>query len=120
MKKHALLKCGVKRIASLRNELAQNGLSLRNTSGETQRQMLLRVLEYLGPRGLNTPEGTGLGYLRLATRISELEDEGCIIASRREAIIGADGLAHVGVARYALLGRREGGNPQLQLDLGAA
>ena len=109
-------------ITKLRNEIAASGLSLKDTSGQTQCDTLLRVLQHRGAKGINTPEGVGLGYLRIATRVQELEERGWLIASYRERIIGADGLAHKGIARYCLLGRAvESTTPaQSALDLGRA
>lgn len=115
--------CDEKHISILRGELAEAGLALKDTSGQTQCDTLLRVLQHRGPKGVNTPEGVGLGYLRIATRVQELEERGWRIASYRERIIGADGLAHSGIARYCLLGRAvdTAGNPaQSALDLGGA
>lgn len=113
--------CGVKHIGKLRRELQRRGLALSNTSSRTQREMLLRVLQYLGDRGINTPEGVGAGFYRIATRVQELEEEGWLIASRRESLIGADGMLHTGIARYVLIGKNECGLPaQMGLDLGAA
>lgn len=100
-------RCGVQHISKLRRELERKGLALRDTSGRTQCETLLRVLQYLGDRGMNTPEGVGCGFYRIATRVQELEAKGWIIASRRESIIGADGLVHVGIARYVLIGRED-------------
>lgn len=97
--------CDEKHISNLRIELAAAGLALKDASGQTQCDTLLRVLQYLGPRGINTAEGVGQGYLRIATRVQDLEERGWLIASYRERIIGADGLAHNGIARYCLLGR---------------
>ncbi|MFC0131403.1 hypothetical protein CR105_03025 [Massilia eurypsychrophila] len=112
--------CGVKHISKLRRELQTAGLGLRDTSGRTQCETLLRILQYLGPRGINTPEGVGCGFYRIATRIQEIEEAGWLIASYRESLIGADGFRHVGIARYSLLGRRvDVDNPQGALDLGA-
>jgi hypothetical protein len=112
--------CGVKHISKLRRELQAAGLGLRDTSGRTQCETLLRVLQYLGPRGINTPEGVGCGFYRIATRIQELESSGWMIASYRERMTGADGLQHDGIARYSLLGRRaDVADPQGALDLGA-
>lgn len=113
--------CGVKHTSKLRRELHAAGLELTNASRCTQQQMLLRTLQYLGPRGLNTPEGVGLGFYRIATRIQELEAHGWHIASMRENLVGEDGLAHRGIARYVLLGRHADAiSPQGSLDLGAA
>lgn len=112
------LSCGNNHISKLRRELQIVGLTLRDTSGRSQCEMLLRVLQYLGPRGINTPEGTGCGYMRLATRIHELEDAGWLIAVPKETIVGADGLTHSGIARYCLLGRRaDYADPQGSFDL---
>lgn len=118
-KKH--LFCGTEHISKLRRELESVGLGLLDTSGRTQCETLLRVLQYLGPRGINTPEGVGCGFYRIATRIQELEEQGWRIASNRERLIGADGLAHRGIARYVLLGlRADFIDPQGSLDLGSA
>ena len=112
--------CSNEHITKLRNEIAAEGLALRDTSGQTQCDTLLRVLQHRGAKGINTPEGVGLGYLRIATRVQELEERGWRIASYRERIISADGLAHNGIARYCLLGRAvERDTPaQSALDLG--
>jgi hypothetical protein len=119
-RKNKIFRCGVQHISKLRRELEANGLALRDTTGRTQCQTLLRVLQYLGDRGLNTPEGVGCGFYRIATRVQELEAAGWVIASRREAIVGADGLPHIGIARYVLAGRRKNFvDPQGALDLGA-
>jgi hypothetical protein len=115
-----IFRCGVQHISKLRRELQSQGLALRDTSGRTQCEMLLRVLQYVGDRGINTPEGVGCGFYRIATRIQELEDSGWIIASQRERLVGADGLAHVGIARYVLIGYGGAVNPQGSLDLGEA
>lgn len=117
--KQGAFRCGVKHISKLRRELQRNGLALRDTTGRTQCNTLLRVLQYLGARGINTPEGVGMGFYRIATRIQELEAEGWLIASQRESIIGADNMVHVGIARYVLLGRRSDiPEAQGRLDLG--
>lgn len=114
-----IFRCGVQHISKLRLELEANGLALRDTTGHTQCQTLLRVLQYLGDRGINTPEGVGCGFYRIATRVQELEAAGWLIASCREAIVGADGLSHIGIARYILIGKRdEVQSQQGSLDLG--
>lgn len=116
-----VVKCETQHITKLRRELHKAGLALKDTSGGTQRETLLRVLQYLGPRGINTPQGVGCGYYRIATRIQELEERGWEIASLRETIIGADGYKHTGIARYCLIGRlADKGSPQGSLDLGDA
>ncbi|SFM64528.1 helix-turn-helix domain-containing protein [Rugamonas rubra] len=116
-----IFRCGVKHTSKLRKELHANGMALRDTSGRTQCETLLRVLQYLGDRGINTPEGVACGFYRIATRIQELEASGWVIASRRERLVGPDGLAHNGIARYVLVGH--GGmlsDPQGSLDLEAS
>lgn len=116
--KAEILKCDTHHITKVRNELHAVGLSLNDTSGSTQLSTLLPVLQYLGPRGINTKEAEGCGYYRIATRIQELEDAGWKIAVPKECIIGADGLIHKGIARYTLLGRRSDFiDPQGSLDL---
>lgn len=118
LKKDAFF-CGTDHISKLRAELHSVGLALHDTSGQTQRDTLLRVLQYLGPRGINTLEGVGCAYYRIATRVHELEAEGWHIASLRERVVGADGLAHSGIARYVLIGRAADHKPaQASFDLG--
>ena len=110
--------CNADYIGNLIKELYANGVGLRSSSGETQLATLPKVLAYLGDRGLNTYEGTAAGYARLATRIQDLEADGWIIESRRENVIGPDGLFHRGVARYILVGKRKDLLPvQSQLGL---
>lgn len=118
-KQNKVFYCGVQHISKIRRELQGKGLYLRDTSGRTQCETLLRVLQYLGQRGINTPEGVGCGFYRIATRIQELEAAGWLITSYRERMVGADGLEHVGIARYVLRGRRADLiDPQGYLDLG--
>lgn len=100
-----ILNCSHKHIRSVLNELSLAGLALSGVNTLTQRTVLLKTLQYLGPRGINTYEGTAAGYARLATRIQELEEE-WEIESQRETVIGPDGLLHPGVARYVLVGHR--------------
>lgn len=115
-----VFRCGVNHISKLRREIQAQGLALRNTSGQTQCETLLRTLQYLGDRGLNTPEAVGIGFYRVATRVQELEADGWIIASERESLVGADGMFHAGIARYELIGRQSCFiDPQGHLDLGA-
>ena len=115
-----VFRCGVQHTSKLRREIQGKGLALRDTTGRTQCETLLRVLQYRGDLGLNTPEGVGLGFYRIATRIQELEAIGWLIASHRERLVGADGLIHSGIARYVLLGRVGKDDPQGSLDLGAS
>lgn len=115
-----VLDCGQQNITAVCEELAQNGIALRDASGATQLETLRRALEFRGARGLNTYEGTAAGYMRLATRVKELKEKWDIYALR-EDVIGPDGLLHKGVARYVLLGRRKDMPAvQAQLDLGCA
>jgi len=112
--------CSAKNITAVCEELAKNGIALRDASGATQLETLRRALAFRGARGLNTYEGTAAGYMRLATRVKELKETWDIYALR-EDVIGPDGLLHKGVARYVLHGRRKDLPPaQGQLDLGAA
>jgi len=98
--------CSGENIAAVCDELARNGVALRNASGTTQRETLRLALQYRGARGLNTYEGTAAGYMRMATRVKELK-ETWDIRALREDVIGPDGLLHKGVARYVLLCRRQ-------------
>ena len=109
--------CGVQHTSKLRNELTAVGLGLRDASGLTQCQTLLLVLQYLGARGMNTLEGVACGFLRIATRVQELEGDGYIIHSIKERAIGADGLVHTGIARYIYQGKKPFDNPQRSFDL---
>lgn len=120
-RQNKVFRCGVQHISKLRRELEGAGLGLQDTSGRTQCQTLLRILRYLGDRGINTLEGVGCGFYRIATRIQELEAAGWLVASRRESVTGADGLTHIGIARYVLTGRRKDFvDPQGALDLEGA
>lgn len=114
--KAKLINCDTHAISKLRRELQRAGLALRDTSGHSQRETLIGVLQYLGARGFNTKEAEGCGYYRIATRIHELEGAGWHIAVPKESIIGVDGLIHNGIARYTLLGRLP--DAQGKLDLG--
>ena len=116
-KKKKAFRCGVRHTNKLRIELEKAGLGLLDASGKTQCQTLLRVLIYRGSKGLNTLEGAACGFLRIATRIQELEEEGYDIESNRESAISADGLLHHGIARYVLLDAEPKLSPQGSLDL---
>jgi hypothetical protein len=105
-RQNKIFRCGVQHTSKLRRELHGQGLALRDVTGDSQRVTLLRVLQYLGARGINTIEGVGCGFYRIATRVQELEEGGWLIESRRERVLGADGLTHDGIARYVLKGRR--------------
>lgn len=97
-------------------EIRAAGLQLRSTAGDTQLETLPKVLQERGSRGLNTYEGVAAGYLRIATRIKDLE-EVWLINSLRENVIGPDGLFHKGVARYILIGKRKNIEQQRVLNL---
>lgn len=111
-----VLKCSNQYIAKLRREVRQAGLFLRDTTGRSQRETLLAILQFLGGRGLNTLEGVGLGFYRIATRVQELQEAGYLIISYPERVEGPDGLVHCRVARYSLIGRQA--DAQGNLDLG--
>lgn len=113
-----VFRCGVQHTSKFRIEVENAGLGLSEVSTETQCQTLLRVLQFVGSRGINTLEGVACGFMRIATRIQELEAEGHRILSIRERVIGADGLIHSGVARYVLSCLAIKDNPQGSLDLG--
>jgi hypothetical protein len=98
--------CGSNHIKKRMQEIRRAKLQLRSTASDTQAETLPKVLQYFGARGLNTFEGQAAGYLRIATRIKELQDI-YEIASLREDVIGPDGLFHKGVARYVLIGKRK-------------
>lgn len=95
--------CSDDHIKKVVQEIRVAGLQLRSTDGDTQLTMLPKVLQYLGNRGLNTYEGVALGYLRIATRIRDLKDDGWQIGCLREDVVGPDGMWHKGVGRYYLL-----------------
>lgn len=97
------INCDADHIKNVVQEIRAVGLQLRSTDGDTQLATLPKVLQYLGNRGLNTYEGVALGYLRIATRIRDLKDDGWQIGCLREDVVGPDGLWHKGVARYYLL-----------------
>ena len=114
------LECGADHINKVVTEIQTAGLQLRNSAGNTQLETLPKLLQHLGPRGLNTYEGVAAGYLRIATRIKDLENV-WLIHSLRENVIGPDGLFHKGVARYVLIGKRKNlPLAQQPLDLGDA
>lgn len=114
------LDCGADHINKKLEEIRLAGLRLRSTSGDTQLATLPKVLEHFGAAGLNTYEAVAAGYLRVATRVKELK-ETYVINSVRENVIGPDGMFHINVARYILIGKRRHIEPiQQPLDLGAA
>ena len=92
-----------RQIDELRAEIAKVGLALHSAQGDAQLEMLPKVLRYLGPRGLGTLEGQGLGYMRIATRIQDLEAMGFTIFVDREHVVSDDGLLHPRMARYILI-----------------
>lgn len=112
--------CSANSINKVVREIRKAGLQLRSTAADTQLETLPKVLQHLGPRGLNTYEGVAAGYLRIATRVKELK-ETWEIQSLREDVVGPDGMWHKGVARYVLIGKRKNLPPaQQSLDLEAA
>jgi hypothetical protein len=114
-----IVKCTNNHISKLRRRLHAAGLLPNSTKTETQLDALLKILLHLGEAGLNTPEGTGIAFARLATRVWDLEMQGWRIDTLRENVITADGLLHRGIARYVLRGRRiDFADPQSSLDLG--
>lgn len=115
--KSQVFNCSSKSIRNLITELHNNGLALASTTTDNQCITLGRVLKYLGDRGLNTYEGTAAGYARLATRIKELKENGWVIESRSEDLIGPDGLFHPRVARYVFVGKSSDAAVQLPLEL---
>lgn len=108
--------CSDDHISKVVKEIRAAGLQLRSTATDTQQSTLPKVLELRGARGLNTYEGVALGYLRIATRIKELK-ETYDIGTIREDVVGPDGLRHIGVARYYLIGKKVPVAPA-QTDLG--
>lgn len=115
-----ILRCGVKHISILRRRLHAAGLGLSSTRTDSQLNILLKILQHLGEAGLNTPEGVGIGFARIATRVFDLEQRGWRIDTLREDVVTADGLKHFGIARYVWRGRRtDFVDPQGSLDLGA-
>jgi hypothetical protein len=117
--KTKVLKCGNHHITVLRRKLRAAGLLPGSAKTETQLEALLKILLHLGEVGLNTPEGTGIAFARLATRVFDLEMQGWRIDTVRENVVTADGLLHRGIARYILRGpRADTPDPQCKLDLG--
>lgn len=105
-KSKKIFDCGTENITKVCEELRAAGVGLQSADGRTQRATLHRALEFRGPRGLNTYEGTAAGFLRMATRILELK-AAWDIYTVIEDVVGPDGLVHRGVARYILRGRRQ-------------
>ena len=85
-----IFRCSAASIARLSAELQREGLALGSTNTDTQRTTLLRVLQYLGPRGVNTYQAVGCGYARVATRVFELVEAGWDIVTQREDIYGPE------------------------------
>lgn len=105
-----MFECSAHHISLLVQELRNNGVALAGTSGQVQNATLRKALAYLGPRGLGTYEGAAAGYPRLAARVNDLRSAGWRIVSRRESLIGPDGLRHERVARYVLVGKHAAEN----------
>lgn len=116
-----VVRCSNAHITRLRRQLGAAGLMLSSTKTETQIETLLKILQHRGEAGINTPEGVGIGFARIATRVFDLELIGWRIETIREDVITADGLKHRGIARYVLRGWRGGSDdPQRTLDLEAS
>lgn len=114
-----VVECSNAHITRLRKQLRTSGLVLSTTRTETQLETLLKILQHRGEAGINTPEGVGIGFARIATRVFDLELCGWRIDTVREDVITADGLLHPRMARYILRGRRADFiDPQGSLDLG--
>ena len=112
--------CGEHHIKSFVQKVHASGYQLRSAATDTQLATLPKVLELLGTHGLNTYEGVALGYLRIATRIKELK-EIYDIGTIREDVVGPDGLWHMGVARYYMIGKKKADplQPELELEVPA-
>jgi len=116
-----VVKCSNNHISKFRRALRDAGLLLSSTKTETQLETLLKILQHRGEAGVNTPEGVGVGFARIATRVFDLELRGWLIDTLREDVVTADGLKHKGIARYVFRGRRaDMVDPQGALDLGAS
>jgi len=116
-----VVKCSNNHISKFRRALRDAGLLLSSTKTETQLETLLKILQYRGEAGVNTPEGVGVGFARIATRVFDLELRGWLIDTLREDVVTADGLKHKGIARYVFRGRRtDMVDPQGSFDLGAS
>lgn len=74
------------------------------------------MLQYLGGRGLNTWEGVGLGFYRIATRVQELQKAGYLITSHPEYVEGPDGLVHCRIARYIFGKHQDDAQGKLDFD----
>jgi hypothetical protein len=117
-KQKKVFRCGVQHTRKFRIEMENAGLGLNDASAETQCQTLLRILQFVGDRGINTLEGIACGFLRITTRVHELQAQGHVIASIKERVISADGLVQEGIARYVLLLQALKDDRQGALDLG--
>lgn len=115
-KNQIIFRCGVKHTSKFRLEMEEAGLGLSDPSATTQCDCLLRVLKYRGGKGINTLEGVACGFLRIATRVQELQEEGHHIITALETVITADGLVHRGIARYILLAEAPNDPPQQSFE----
>jgi hypothetical protein len=116
-KNEKIFRCGVQHTSKFRLTIEAAGLGLDNPSATTQCACLLRILQHRGAAGINTLEGVACGFLRIATRIQELQADGHHIIAVPETVISADGLVHRRIARYILLKDAPNESPQGCLDL---
>ncbi|GAC1611134.1 MAG: hypothetical protein NVS3B3_21610 [Aquirhabdus sp.] len=119
-KNEKIFRCGVQHTSKFRLAIEEAGLGLDDPSATTQCACLLRILQYRGAEGINTLEGVACGFLRIATRIQELQADGHHIIAVPETVISADGLVHRRIARYILLKEAPIESPQRCLDLEVA
>ena len=87
----------------LNAEIDEADLALIDTSKVSQLRCLLKVLAYIGVRGLGTCEARALGYESPAPRMMELRAQGYIIFTTYENVIKDDGYCHPRMARYRLI-----------------
>lgn len=99
------LVCNADHIQRFTDLIDEAGLRLQSSASDTQLTTLPKVLRHLGPRGANTYELVGAGYLRPSARVADLQDD-WEITSTREDCFGPDGIFHKGIARYYLIGKR--------------
>lgn len=109
--------CDLKYLTKFCDEVRSVGLQLQSTTTSSQCATLLKLLQYLGPRGVGTLEAHAAGYARLAARILDLQ-ETWEIAAFRENVVDANGHYHQSMARYILIGRKADRTaPQFRLEL---
>lgn len=87
----------------LKAEIKRAGLWLTDTQSQTQRMALVKVLQYLGARGLAISEAKALDYLSVPPRVHELRELGYIIHTKRENAVIDGGHIHRNTGRYILI-----------------